>query len=184
VENPGEELAGSYLSKILGCSFVAFNLDTDIKQGEMDVVGINLDTNTIYFCEVAIHLGGLHYVDPKIAQPDNVNKFLKKFENSISYAKKNFPKFHHVFMLWSPIVKISRKTSIHNQMRDIEDIRNEMKQKHNVDLEIIINERFLECISELKEVAKKESKEIKTPIMRFLQIEEKLKAHIAKLNKS
>jgi len=184
VENPGEELAGSYLSKIMGCSFVAFNLDTGVRQGELDVVGINLETKTVYLCEVAIHLLGLQYVDPKLAQPDNVNRFLKKFENSISYAKKNFPDYHHVFMLWSPIVRISRETSKHNQIRDIENIRDEIKQKHNIDLEIIINERFLECISRLREFARKESKEIKTPIMRFLQIEEYLKAHVEKLNKS
>ncbi len=184
MENPGEELAGSYLSKVLGCSFVAFNLDTGEKQGEMDVVGINLDTNTVYFCEVAIHLLGLQYVDPKIARPDNVGRFLKKFENSISYAKKKFPNYNHVFMLWSPIVRKSRDTSINNQMRDIKDIQDEIKQKHNIDLEIIINEKFLECISKLRNVAKKETKEIKTPIMRFLQIEERLKMHVEKLNKS
>ncbi len=184
MENPGEELAGSYLSKILGCSFVAFNLDTGVKQGEMDVVGINLNTNTVYFCEVAIHLLGLQYVDPKNAQPDNVNRFLKKFENSISYAKKNFPEYQHVFMLWSPIVRISRETSMHNQMKDIESIQNEIKQKYSIDLEIIINEKFLDCISKLRKIAKEETKEIKTPIMRFLQIEERLKMHVAKLNKS
>jgi len=183
MENPGEEIVGSYLTKVLGCSFVAFNLDTDVRQGEMDVVGINLDTNTVYLCEVAIHLGGLQYTDPQISQPDNVNKFLKKFENSISYAQRNFPELNQVFMLWSPIVRKSRETAKHNQMRDIENIRDKIKQKHGINLEIVVNEKFLECISKLREVAKKESKEIKTPIMRFLQIEEKLKRHVEKLNR-
>jgi hypothetical protein len=38
MENPGEELVGSYLRAILECSFVEYNLSTHFTQGEIDVL--------------------------------------------------------------------------------------------------------------------------------------------------
>jgi len=63
-----------------------------------------MKTRTVYACEVAIHLiTGLQY--NKDNQPDNVRRLTTKFKKDIAYVRSNFKDYHHVFMLWSPIVR-------------------------------------------------------------------------------
>ena len=81
MEYLGEELVGSYLREVRECGFVEFNLRTRFVPGEIDVIGINTAKKTVYICEVATHLGGLQYV--KERHPDNVERFVKKFEKDI-----------------------------------------------------------------------------------------------------
>ncbi len=104
MQNPGEEIVGEYLKYFLGCDFVEYNLYTPDVQGEIDVVGLNPKNKIVYICEVATHLvTGLQYV--KERQPDNVDRFTKKFRKNIEYANKYFDGYEKHFMLWSPIVK-------------------------------------------------------------------------------
>ena len=175
MENAGEHLVGQYLRQIKNCDFVEYNLQTIFKQGEIDVVGIDSVQKKIYICEVATHLEtGLQYVKNK--RPDNVNRFISKFEKNIKYAKTNFKEYNCFFMLWTPIIKIpKREITINSQLRDIQEIEEHLEKKHNIKLEIIYNEKYLDCINELREKAKNTTQEMKSPIMRFLQIEEKLK---------
>ena len=42
-------------------SIVDYNVE--LNPGEIDVVGVNLDTKTIYVCEVVTHTQGLGYID-------------------------------------------------------------------------------------------------------------------------
>ena len=89
MQNVGEEIAGEYLKIIKGCSFVEYNLYTPDVQGEIDVVGVDVLSNVLYVCEVAVHLvTGLQYVNAKVKQPDNVNRFSKNFLK-ISNMPKN-----------------------------------------------------------------------------------------------
>jgi hypothetical protein len=74
--------------------------------------------------------------------------------------------------------------STYNQVADIEQIKKIVKEKYDVDLKIIINEEYMKCIKRLRETAMKRTDEIKTPIMRFLQIEEKLSAHLERKRKA
>jgi hypothetical protein len=67
---------------------------------------------------------------------------------------------------------------------DIEQIRKVIREKYDVELKIIINEDYMKCIKKLREAAMKRTDEIKTPIMRFLQIEEKLSAHLERKRKA
>ena len=96
MEIPDGELVGAYLREVLECDFVEFNLPTRYVQGEIDVVGINTAKKTAYICEVATHLGGLQYV--KERRPDNVERFVKKFEKDIEYARRYLPEFEKVFV--------------------------------------------------------------------------------------
>ena len=175
MENTGEHLVGQYLRYIKKCDFVEYNLQTIFVQGEIDVVGINTAENRVYICEVATHLEtGLQYT--KNSNPDNINRFIDKFEKNIKYAKKNFKDYDCQFMLWSPIIKIPKKEgSKINQLSDIETIQTKIHKKHTIQIELVFNEKFLNCIAELREVAKNTTQAMTSPIMRFLQIEEKLK---------
>jgi len=180
MENAGEELAGNYLRWVMKCDFVEYNLSTKAVQGEIDVVGINLEKKLVYVCEVATHLEtGLQYV--KGGQPDNVERLIKKFDKDIKYANEFFKDYKKIFMLWSPIVKSTKEGSKHNQMRDVEEIKNTLNEKFNINLELIINGKFLECLQELRNVAKEKTQTIPTTIMRFLQIDEKTKEYVKKI---
>lgn len=170
--NVGEELVSAYLECVKECGFVQKNLYTPDVQGEIDVVGINLSTRTVYVCEVAIHLvTGLQY-------KDNVRKLVQKFEKDIQYAENYLPEFNKVFMLWSPVVKPSLRSKAPSQLDDVIEVQRQIREKFGVELETIINQRFCDCIAEMREYARNESKEIKNPILRTWQIEEYLEKHL------
>ena len=175
--NTGEEIVAAYLEYIKHCDFIQKNLYTPDVQGEIDVVGINLNKKRIYACEVAIHLiTGLQYT--KNNQPNNVDKLVEKFSKDIEYINKYFPEYEKHFMLWSPIVRDQKPGAKHNQMRDISKIVGTIKMKYNVKLEVVINNNFNTCLNKLREYAKGETKNLQSPIMRYLQIEEYLKKRI------
>lgn len=176
MQTPGEELVGEYLRQIRKCEFVQYNLQTPSEQGEIDVIGINMLQRRLYVCEVAVHLvTGLQYVKNK--RPDNVDRFVRKVWQDIRYARQAFPDYEHVFMLWSPIVK-NRPNGKNNQMADVSQIRSQLQTEFDIDLQLIINRTFLNCIEELRTFTRKETKALTSPIARLLQIEERLTAFL------
>ena len=176
--NIGEELVSTYLEHIEGCNFIQQNVYTPDVQGEIDVVGIKLnDPKTIFICEVAIHLTtGLRYVKDK--QPNNVNKLFDKFSKDIDYANKYFVGYIKRIMLWSPIVKSSKAGSKHDQIRDLEELQQKIVEKYSIELEFIINDKFLVCMNRLRLHATQKTEELKSPVLRLMQIEEYLKKHV------
>lgn len=181
MQNPGEEIVGEYLKIVLNCDFIQYNLYTPDVQGEIDVIGINAKKNIVYICEVATHLiTGLKYVKNK--QPDNVNRFVKKFRKNIECANRCFAEYEKHFMLWSPIVKNAGPKAKNNQLRDIAEIQETLRREYGVGIKPIINHEYAKCLTELREYAAKETKELKSPVLRLMQIEEKLSKHLSKLN--
>jgi Holliday junction resolvase-like predicted endonuclease len=181
MQNIGEEIAGEYLKIVKGCDFVQYNLHTPGIQGEIDVIGINIKEKSLYICEVAIHLvTGLQYVSSE-KKTDNVKRFLKKFHKDIQYANKYFKDYQKHFMLWSPVVKNQSERARDNQLRDVKEVAESIRNEHGYDLELVINRQFQKCLDELRNHAKQETKELKSPVLRLLQIEEKLKQHLKKL---
>ena len=177
--NIGEELVAAYLQHIKGCEFTQQNLYTPDVQGEIDVVGINLASKSIYVCEVAIHLvTGLLYT--KGSQPNNVIKLTDKFSRDIEYAQKYFPDYQQHFMLWSPVVKSSKVDAVLNQQRDIDTISASIQTKYGVSIEMVVNEDFQLRIDELRLFVRSKTEELKNPVLRLLQIEEALKKHITR----
>lgn len=178
--NLGEEIVSAYLEYIRECDFIQKNLYTPDVQGEIDVVGINLKTKILYVCEVAIHLTtGLRYV--KNGQPNNVDKLTEKFSKDIEYANRYFADYEKHIMLWSPIIKKSSESSKHNQFRDLEEIGKNIRDKYKIDIEFIVNNKFAECLDELWDYAAKETKELKSPVLRFMQVDKYLRKHTNKL---
>ena len=182
--NVGEQLVSSYLQYIRGCNFTETNVYTGKSQGEIDVIGLNLSKQQVYICEVAVHLGGLQYVNFRNNQTDNVQKLTDKFSKDIEYARNYFDEYDQHFMLWSPIVKDSKGKPENNQMRHLAEIRENIKRKYSIDIEYIANEKFQECLEELRNFARHESKVLQCPLMRLMQIEEYLGKHVSKLTNS
>jgi hypothetical protein len=181
--NIGEEIVGAYLQVIKSCSFVQYNVPTGGAQGEIDVLGIDIHKRTVYVCEVAIHLiTGLQYTRQN--QPDNVQRLVNKFRKDMDYVSQAFQGYDHVFMLWSPIVKNQRAGTKHNQLRDVAEIKQKLLELKGIDLQVIINEAFHRCLSELRAYAADQTVELRSPVLRFLQIEGKLARHLKVMKSS
>ncbi len=80
-------------------------------------------------------------------------------------------------MLWSPIIKKSSESSKHNQFRDLEEIGKNIRDKYKIDVEFIVNNKFAECLDELWDYAAIETKELKSPVLRFMQVDKYLRKH-------
>ena len=181
--NIGEELVGAYLRMCLNCDFVDYNVYTRDEQGEIDVIGINFLKKTIYLCEVATHpFTGLQY--NKNGKPANIERLIKKFDKDIRYGKKYYKGFKQHYMFWSPVVKVPKGSgTIHSQMRDVENIRQYIKKRHSVDLQLIINETYLNALNELRARANIETKESKFSVVRLFQIEGRVNKYVQVLKK-
>jgi Holliday junction resolvase-like predicted endonuclease len=176
--NVGEQLVASYLQYIRGCEFTQQNLYTTGSQGEIDVVGINLKENKVYVCEVAIHLTtGLQYVKDK--RPNNIQKLTDKFSRDIEYANEHLSGYEKTFMLWSPVVK-DKGGEQYNQLSHLNEVGSIINEKFGIGIELVVNERFSDCLQELRSYALSRTAELKCPVLRFLQIEEHLRRHLAK----
>ena len=177
MENPGETLVGDYLRHIRGCDFVDYNVYTRTTQGEIDVVGIRNEEKEVFICEVVTHLTtGMQYT--KSARPDTSRRLLAKFRKDIAYGRSAFRGYKTHYMLWSPVVKDSGGKELYNQFYHLGLLRDRIREELNEEIEFVINENYLAAIDELRVFAGKETKELKSPIMRFLQIEEWTKKRI------
>ena len=170
--NVGEQIVSSYLRYIRGCAFTETNLNTVESQGEIDVVGLNIVEQKVYICEVAIHLTtGLKYSDD---MGDNIRKLTDKFSRGIDYAWNYYKEYDHHFMLWSPIVKESK-------MQHLTEMQENIRRKYSIDIECIVNEKFQECLEELRNFARQQTTVFHCPLMRLMQIEESLAKHVSRI---
>ncbi|HEV7798600.1 MAG TPA: hypothetical protein VGO73_10615 [Pyrinomonadaceae bacterium] len=175
--NVGEILVGDYLRMCKGCDFIDYNVYTRDAQGEIDVVGIDNKIPRVYICEVAIHLTtGLQYTKNK--RPDTCERLTAKFMKDIDYAEKYFPGYKKEFMLWSPIVKDAKGKIEYNQRDHLQRMVKEIQLRKQVTVQLIVNKEFHQAFMELKIYAAKTSEELKSPVLRLLQIEAWLEKHI------
>jgi hypothetical protein len=57
-----------------------------------------------------------------------------------------------------------------------------MLKGFKVDIEVISNQDYKDCMQKLRDYARRETKELKSPVLRLFQIEEKLSEHLKKLS--
>ena len=181
--NTGEEICGEWLRNVKKCNFIQYNFQIPGKQGEIDVIGINLLAKKVYICEVAVHLGGLQYVTQK--RPDNFNRLLAKFSKDIEYAEREFvDNYKRIYMFWSPVVREARHGAKYNALDEIRKLMEKVKNEKGIELIYVINNVFREKINELRDIAKSESKALDSCVMRFLQIDERRLKYLIKPTKS
>ena len=178
----GEKLVAGYYKYACRCNFVDTNIK--LKNGELDVVGIDLANSIVYVAEVAVHLStGLRYTSKN--KSVTTKRLVEKFEKDIVYIKNNFPesKYKYCFELWSPIVKDSKnKNNINpSQCKEVDDVIEIIRKSHDIEIEPIINKRFQEKINELKVImAKTESAIEGNDVLRYIQLEAKLSKYLSK----
>jgi hypothetical protein len=183
VENPGERLVGDYLRYVERCDFVDFNVYTTATQGEIDVVGVALATKHAYICEVVTHLTtGIQYV--KNARPDTSDRLIKKFLKNIHYGNEAFAGYIVRYMLWSPVVRHSNGKPEYDQFAHLKRVEEEVKSRTGIEIVLVINKAFVDAIDKLRDVARDVTKELKSPVMRFLQIEEWARKNVNRQSKA
>ena len=169
MENPGERLVGDFLRHIKGCDFVDFNVYTKRTQGEIDVVGLNHEKKEAFICEVVTHLiTGIRYV--KNGQDVSTDRLIKKFLEDIEYGKGAFAGYAVHYMLWAPVVRHSEGKPEYNQQ--LTSVEAKVKAETGIQIILVVNRDYINAIKALRDFARDETKELKSPIMRFLQIEE------------
>jgi len=157
----GELMVGAYLKIIKECDFVDYNVRPPggglEGLNELDVLGLDFKNGVAYLCEVTTHIRGLLYKDNRAT----VERVKTKYERQKEYARKylsSFPARH--FMFWSPVVPKGYITG------ELEKIGG---------LELIINEKYAQCIDQLKEKARELTNDLGNPFFRMLQILERLR---------
>jgi hypothetical protein len=68
-------------------------------------------------------------------------------------------------------------------MRDLLEIKEKLRKEKSVDLELVINTEYQNRLDELRKYAARTNKELKSPVLRYLQIEEHLRKHLARASK-
>lgn len=142
------------------------------------MIGLNIVNKEIYVCEVAAHIHGLQYVDPQKRRPDTENRFIHKFTKDKEYVQNHFDNFTQYYMLWSPIVKSSKEGAKYDALKSVLSAKEYLK-KSDIDLELVINERYHDAIQDLRKQALKQTHELSnSSVLRYLQIEEYLNKYL------
>jgi hypothetical protein len=90
----------------------------------------------------------------------------------VNYGAAAFPNYIVHYMLWSPVVRRSNGKSQYDQFAHLKQIADEIRSQMGVEIEFVTNEDYVTAINALRTFAARETKELKSPVMRFLQIEE------------
>lgn len=159
----GEYVVGAYLKLKLSCDFIGYNTRPPESGlaglAEIDVVGLNFSNHSAYLCEVATHLDGLDYGSN---YEGSAKKIREKFERLKGYGKNNLTEFRTIkYMFWCPRVPRGKLLDM-------------LKEVEKDGLELILNTEFKQRVNELREEARKTTRDIGNPFFRALQILEHL----------
>lgn len=157
----GEYIVGAYLKIIKECDFVDYNVRPPggglEGLNELDVIGLDFKNKIAYLCEATTHIRGLLYKDNKTT----VKKIKTKYNKQEKYAKKYLSFFSkQYFKFWSPVVPKGYIT------KELEKVNG---------LKLVINEKYTNCMDELKVKAKELTNDTGNAFFRMLQILEHLK---------
>ena len=156
----GEYLVGAYLRLVLQCGVVDYNARPPggglPGLGELDVIGFNFASQTVYLCEVTTHLDGLLIGK---GTDSTLTKLAAKHRRQQDYATQYLKDFTPRYMFWSPVVRAGL----------VEDL------KTRTGFELFINKSYSDAINQLRRRAKNSTADFNNPAFRVLQILEHLR---------
>ena len=160
----GEYAVGAWLSLFGGCEAIVYNQKLNpkgIRTNEVDVIGLVPSSRRVYLCEVATHLGGLHYSG---GNPGTMKTVERKFHAMIRYASRTYRGWECTFMLWAPYVPKGILTEFLKELSEVH--RN---------IEVVINGEYTKRVEQLRERAKGDQRDRGELFYRALQILENLR---------
>lgn len=152
----GEFLVGAHLQLVEECDVVDYSVRPPggglEGLGELDVLGFNFKTGTVFVCEVPTHIRGLLYKNNQ----ETVARIIRKHKRQQKYAERFSNNFGSIrYQLWSPVVPVGYIT------KHLASIST---------LELIINGEYSERVRALQELAKRETHDARNPVFRVFQI--------------
>ena len=122
------------------------------------MVGFHFGDRVAYLCEVATHLDGLNYG----SYAETLDRVTKKHGRQREYAGRYLGDFacRH-FMLWSPRVPVGKL------LQGLDQIDG---------LDLVVNETYAERVAELRQRARRTTRQTGNRFFRALQIPEHLRA--------
>jgi hypothetical protein len=166
----GESLVGAYLRYGVNCDFVVYGTQTE-KQGEIDVIGFQVEQRCVWMCEVATHLDGLQYGSG--GAPATLAKIRQKVERAVAFGNRMFSDQERRFEWWSPRVGPTLATGL-------EEVAAELSSPDTT-VDFVINEEYADRVALLVEKARKGTKPTPEPFFRSLQILVHLRGHHLRL---
>ncbi len=159
----GEYVVGAYLKLRLKCDFVDYNVRPPegglAGLAEIDVVGVNLSKHKAYLCEVTTHLDGLLYGS---SYGISAKKIKEKYDRLRVFGEKYLHEFKPIsYMFWSPRVPRGKLLEM-------------LKEIEKQGFELILNKEYKERVNELRDDARKTTRDIGNPFFRSMQILERL----------
>lgn len=155
----GESLVGAYLRYGEECDFVVYGTQTE-GQGEIDVIGFQVEQRRVWLCEVATHLDGLLYGSGGTA--GTLAKVRQKVERALAFSDRMFPEQEKRFEWWSPRAGPSLMTGF-------ELIEQELGGG-DTSVDFVVNEEYAKRVAVLAEKARQATKATPEPFFRSLQI--------------
>lgn len=155
----GESLVGAYLRYGEECDFVVYGTQTE-GQGEIDVIGFQVDQRRVWLCEVATHLDGISYGSAGMA--GTLTKVRQKVQRAVAFGDRMFPGQEKRFEWWSP--KAGPTLSAH-----FPAICDELTTKET-EVAFVVNAEYADRVAVLFKQAKKGTKATPEPFFRSLQI--------------
>ena len=155
----GESLVGAYLRYGEKCDFVVYGTQTE-GQGEIDVIGFQVERQRVWLCEVATHLDGLSYGSGGMA--GTIAKVRQKVERAVAFGDRMFPGQEKRFEWWSP--KAGPSLSAH-----FDPISEELGSEET-EIHFIVNAEYADRVAVLLEHAKNGTKATPESFFRSLQI--------------
>lgn len=159
----GESFVGAYLRFKLDCPVVQYNVPS-VRQGEIDVLGINYSKKTVFVCEVITHLGGAMYSGQANGKSvdQTVSRLEKKFALHREFVREAFPGFAPNFMVWSPYFSEGGTTA---KLRAVcKDWRGPGR------LQLMINGEYAQAMKELMDEAASHTRQTGEIFFRTLQL--------------
>lgn len=155
----GESLVGAYLRYGEECDFVVYGTQTE-GQGEIDVIGFQVEQKRVWLCEVATHLDGLLYGSGGAV--GTLAKVRQKVERAIAFSDRMFPAQEKRFEWWSPKAGPSLTAGFEVIEREFGG--------GETSVTFIVNAEYAKRVAVLVEKARKGTKATPEPFFRSLQI--------------
>jgi hypothetical protein len=152
----GDDLVGAYLSKVLGCPIVQFNVRTGVNQAEIDVVGLQMvdaSVSAVWCCEVSTHTSGLGGYRGQAAR-----KIATKLASVRQYAEATYPGVPLRVEVWSPKVTPGMLAKLDAVWAEHPEAR------------LVANDEYAARVRELSSLARQQSAYSDSPSFRLLQI--------------
>lgn len=173
-----ELIASAYLEYVVGCDMVETHVYIGERSDSIDVIGVNTDDWTVYVCEVEDHLLGTRYSLSK-QQKNHVTRCVRKFREIAYYVNHRYEGFEKRYMLWTPVVTEHNREFIRNPVQDLNEIVTLIHIEQGIKVEPVANERYAQCLTELRQALGNTKRVLNSPVLRFIQLEEQLGKHVA-----